>query len=92
MYIPLVGRTAKLKSSMSVQLDLSYESRIDITPSANNRVDASRSVFSVIPKASYSFSKNVTGSADARFEQTTDRKLDQTWRTIGLNASVLIRF
>jgi len=65
---------------------------VDRTPSAKNRVDASRRVIQVTPKASYSFSKNVTGSADARFEQNTDRKLKQTWRTIGLNVSVLIRF
>jgi hypothetical protein len=92
MYIPFAGRTVKLKSSLSVQLDLAYESRIDTTPSANDRVDASRRVFSIAPKASYSFSKNVTGSADAKFEQSTDRKLKQTYRTIALNASVLIHF
>ncbi|MFZ1948268.1 MAG: hypothetical protein WAW06_12030, partial [bacterium] len=92
MYIPLAGRTLKFKSSLSVQLDLSYESRMDTTPSAGNRVDSSRRIFSIAPKASYSFSKNVTGSADARFEQNTDRKLKQTWRTIALNASVLIHF
>jgi hypothetical protein len=92
MYIPIAGRTLSFKSNLSVQLDLSYESRVDRTPSANNRVDASRRVIQVIPKASYSFSKNVTGSADAKFEQNTDRKLNQSWRTIGLNVSVLIRF
>jgi cell surface protein SprA len=92
MYIPLAGRTLKFKSSLSVQLDLSYESRIEATPSADNRIDSSRRIFSIAPKASYTFSKNVTGSADAKFEQNTDRKLKQTWRTIGLNASVLIHF
>lgn len=92
MYIPIAGRTLSFKSNLSVQLDLSYESRVDRTPSAKNRVDASRRVIQITPKTSYSFSKNVTGSADARFEQNTDRKLKQTWRTIGLNVSVLIRF
>jgi hypothetical protein len=92
MHIPLAGRTLRFKSSMTVSVDMSYESRLDTTPSLNNRIERSTRIISVTPKASYSFSKNVTGSADARFEQTTDRQLEQTWRTIGLSVSVLIRF
>ena len=92
MYIPLAGRTLSFKSNLSVELAVSWESRIDTTPSAGDRVDASTTTLQISPKASYSFSKNVSGSADARFEQRTDRKLKQTWRTIGINVSVLIRF
>jgi hypothetical protein len=92
MYIPLAGRTLKFKSSLTFSLDISYESRLDKTPTANNRVDADTRKFGITPKASYSFSKNITGSANARFEQMTDRKLGQTWRTIGVSASVIIRF
>jgi hypothetical protein len=92
MYIPLAGRTLKFKSSLTVSLDLSFESRVGTTPSFKNRIDSSTRTFTISPKASYSFSTSVTGSADARFEQTTDRKLEQTWRTIGLSVSVLIRF
>lgn len=93
MYIPLAGRTFKFNSNLTINLDVNYETRLDRTPSAaNNRIDANTRKFSVIPRASYSFSKSITGSADARFEQQSDRKLGQTWRTIGLSASVLIRF
>ena len=92
MHIPLAGRTFRFKGSLTVSLDMSYESRLDTTPSLKNRIERSTRSITVTPKASYSFSKNVTGSADARFEQTTDRQLDQTWRTIGLSVSVLIRF
>jgi hypothetical protein len=89
MYIPLAGRTLRFKSSLSVQMDFSYESQV---VKINGKIDTSKRTILVTPKASYSFSKNVTGSADARFEQVTDRSAKQTWRTIGLNASVLIRF
>jgi hypothetical protein len=92
MYIPLAGRTLKFKSTLTLSADISYEMRLDRTPSAGNRVDTDTRRFSIGPRASYSFSDNITGSANARFEQRSDRKLGQTWRTIGLNASVLIRF
>jgi hypothetical protein len=73
-------------------LDVNYEIRLDRTPSAGDRIDANTRKFSILPRASYSFSKSITGTANARFEQQSDRKLGQTWRTIGLSASVLIRF
>jgi hypothetical protein len=92
MYIPLAGRTFKFKSNLTLNLDFNYETRLDKTPSAGDRVDTNSSKFSIVPRASYSFSKSITGSANARFEQQSDRKLGQTWRTIGLSASVLIRF
>jgi hypothetical protein len=92
MYIPLAGRTLKFKSNLTLSFDVNYESRLQTTPTADNRVDADSRKFGITPKASYSFSKSITGSANARFEQTTDRKLGQTWRTIGISVSVLIRF
>jgi hypothetical protein len=92
MYIPLAGRTLRFKSNLTLNLDINYEQRLDRTPTANNRIDADSRKFSIVPRASYSFSKTITGSANARYEQQTDRKLGQTWRTIGLSASVLIRF
>jgi hypothetical protein len=92
MYIPLAGRTLKFESTLSLSLDIGYEMNLDTTPTAGDRVDTDTRKLSIGPRASYSFSKNITGSANARFEQRTDRKLEQTWRTIGLNASVLIRF
>jgi len=92
MYIPLAGRTLKFESNLTLNLDMVYEMRLDRTPTAGNRIDTDERKLSISPRASYSFSKNITGSANARFEQTTDRKLGQTWRTIGLSASVLIRF
>jgi hypothetical protein len=93
MYIPLAGRTLKFESTLTLSMDVSYEMRQDRTPTApRNRIDKDERKLSVGPRASYSFSKNITGSANARYEQRTDRKLSQTWRTIGLNASVLIRF
>jgi hypothetical protein len=92
MYIPLAGRTFKFKSKLTLNLDFNYETRLDRTPTANNRIDANTRKFSLIPRASYSFSNSITGTANARFEQQSDRKLGHTWRTIGLSASVLIRF
>jgi hypothetical protein len=92
MYIPLAGRTFKFESNLTLNLDISYEMRLDRTPTAGNRVDTDERKLGITPRASYSFSKNITGSANARFEQRSDRKLGQTWRTIGLSASVLIRF
>jgi hypothetical protein len=92
MYIPLAGRTLKFESMLTLNLDISYEMKLGKTPTAGNRVDTDERKLSISSRASYSFSKNITGSANARFEQRSDRKLDQTWRTIGLNASVLIRF
>ncbi len=92
MYIPLAGRTLKFESNLTLNLDISYEMRLDRTPTANNRIDTDQRKLGISPRASYSFSKNITGSANAKFEQSSDRKLGQTWRTIGLSASVLIRF
>jgi hypothetical protein len=92
MYIPLAGRTLKFESNLTLNLDITYDMKLDRTPTAGNRVDSDERTLGVAPRASYSFSKNITGSANARFEQRTDRKLGQTWRTIGLSASVLIRF
>ena len=92
MYIPLAGRTLKFESNLTLNLDMTYEMRLDKTPTAGNRVDTDERKLGITPRASYSFSKNITGSANARFEQRSDRKLGQTWRTIGLSASVLIRF
>jgi hypothetical protein len=92
MYIPLAGRTFKFKSNLTLNLDFNYETRLDKIPSAGNTVDADTRKFSIVPRASYSFSKSITGTANARFEQQSDREAGQTWRTIGLSASVLIRF
>jgi hypothetical protein len=92
MYIPLAGRTLKFESNLTLNLDITYEMRLDRTPTAGNRVDTDERKLGITPRASYSFSKNITGSANARFEQTSNRKLGQKWRTIGLSASVLIRF
>jgi hypothetical protein len=92
MYIPLAGRTFRFKSNLTLNLDFNYETRLDKVPSAGDRIDTDTRKFSIIPRASYSFSKSITGSANARFEQQSDRQLGQTWRTIGLSASVLIRF
>jgi hypothetical protein len=92
MYIPLAGRTLKFTSNLTLSLDVNYETRLAWTPTGNNRIDTSTRKFSIQPKASYSFSKNITGSANGVFEQETNRKLGQTWRAIGINASVLIRF
>jgi hypothetical protein len=92
MYIPLAGRTFKFESNLTLNLDITYEMRVDRTPTAGNRVDTDERKLGISPRASYSFSKSITGSANARFEQRSDRKLGQTWRTIGLSASVLIRF
>ncbi len=92
MYIPLAGRTFRFKSNLTLNLDFNYETRLDKTPSANDRVDADTRKFSIVPRASYSFSKSITGTANARFEQQSDRMKGQTWRTIGVSASVLIRF
>jgi hypothetical protein len=72
-------------------MDVTYERKLNRQPAANiTELDTSR--LSVIPKLSYSFSKSITGSANARFEQNSDRKRGETRRTIGLNVSVLIKF
>jgi len=92
MYIPLAGRTLKFKSDLTLSLDISYESTVSRTPTSKNRVDRDTRRFSIIPKASYTFSKNVTGSADARFIQETDNLRKDKYRTIGLSVSVLVRF
>jgi hypothetical protein len=92
MYIPLAGRTVKFKSNLTFTLDLNYDSTKSTRPTSGNRVEKNDRSFGITPKASYSFSKNITGSASAAFKQSTDRKLGQTWRTIGVHASVLIRF
>ncbi len=90
--IPLAGRTLRFKSNLSVAMDVTYEAKINRTPAVDNRVDLHTSRFSVIPKLSYGFSKSITGSANARFEQISNKKLGETRRTIGLNVSVLIKF
>jgi hypothetical protein len=90
--LPLAGRTLKFKSNLSLSLDVTYESRLNRTPAVNNRVDLHTTKLSVIPKLSYGFSRSITGSANARFEQLSNKKLNETRRTIGLNVSVLIKF
>ncbi len=92
MYIPLAGRTVKFKSDLTLSLDISYESTVSRTPTSKNRIDRDTRRFSIIPRASYTFSKNVTGSADARFIQETDNLRKDKYRTIGLSISVLVRF
>jgi hypothetical protein len=90
--LPIAGRTLKFSSNLSVSMDITYEAKINRTPAVNNRVDLNTSRFSIIPKLSYGFSKSITGSANARFEQISNKKLNETRRTIGLNVSVLIKF
>ncbi|MGQ9602831.1 MAG: hypothetical protein ACUVUU_01305 [bacterium] len=92
MYIPLAGRTIKFRSNLTLSLDISYESTVSRTPTSSNRTDRDTRRFSIIPKASYTFSKNVTGSADARFIQETDNLRKDKYRSIGLGVSVLVRF
>ncbi len=92
MYIPLAGRTLRFKSNLTFSLDVSYETVMGTTPTSNNRVDRNTRKFAILPRATYSFSKSITGSANITFRQESDRKLGQTYRTIGMSASVLIRF
>jgi hypothetical protein len=92
MYIPLAGRTLRFKSNLTVSVDVSYETVRGTTPTLGNRLDRDTRKLAILPKASYSFSKNITGSANITFRQDSDRKLGQTFRTIGVSASVLIRF
>ncbi len=90
--IPLAGRPLKFKSNLTLSVDFTYEASKTTTPTAGNRVDRDTRKFSFITTASYSFSKKVTGSANAKFIQESDKVRGETFRTIGLSASVLIRF
>ncbi|MGD9140590.1 MAG: cell surface protein SprA [bacterium] len=89
--ISFAGRTLRFKSNLSLSMDVTYETKLNRTPEANI-TDLHTSRFSLIPKLSYSFSKSITGSANARFEQISNKKLNETRRTIGVNVSVLIKF
>jgi hypothetical protein len=97
MRLPFFGSRVHFNSnldlSVDVNLDNAYsyttqEASLDPTP----QVSANTSTFSLIPTASYNFSRSVTGGLEGEFRQEHMRKEGRTRQRIGLNLWVLFTF
>ena len=76
---------------VSLNLDLNYSKDKSENLTARS-ITSEITRFSVVPKATYTFSRNMNGNLNAKFAQDSDHKRGQTTRTIGLGIELTIKF
>jgi len=94
--LPLVGRRVKFKSNLDLSLTGSYSSAHSklVTEGSDSppRINADTESFSISPRASYNFSKAVSGGLTMDFRQNTDKYRGRTGRDINVEFDVLFKF
>ncbi|MFN0150191.1 MAG: cell surface protein SprA [bacterium] len=96
--MPILGRgePTAFTSELTMGLDFNLQSDKDIVKGRGeigDNVQSNTRTWNITPKANYTFSKNVTGSMDARYGQTNNRKNESlSRRTIGVSVSAALKF
>lgn len=85
------GRRGTGGGRVSLNLDMSYTTEESENLTAGD-VTGHRTRLSIVPKATYSFSRNMNGNLNAKFAQDSDIKRGHTTRTIGLGVELTIKF
>jgi hypothetical protein len=76
---------------VSLNLDMSYSRDRSENLTAGD-VTGENTRLSIVPKATYTFSRNMNGNLNAKFAQDSDVKRGRTTRTIGLGVELTIKF
>ncbi len=91
MPLKRIGSSGGGGGKVALNLDVTYSTDKSENLGTGN-VTAERSRLSIIPKATYTFSRNMNGNLNAKFAQDSDAKRGQTTRTIGLGVELSIKF
>ena len=76
---------------VSLSLDVTYNTNKSENLTSGD-VTAESTRLSIVPKATYTFSRNMNGNLNAKFGQDSDVKRGRTTRTIGLGVELSIKF
>jgi len=89
----LAGRSGRSREGgkVSLNIDMSYSTNKSENLTTGD-VTSQGTRLSVIPKATYTFSRNMNGNLNAKFAQDSDKKRGRTTRSIGLGVELMIRF
>lgn len=96
--MPLLGRgePTAFTSELGLFLDFNYRTNKDIVKGragVPDNVQTHTREWNVAPRANYSFSRNVTGTLEARYGEQNNRKNENlSRRTIGLSVSATLQF
>lgn len=96
--MPILGRgePTAFTSELTMGLDFNLQSDKDIVKGRGeigDNVQSNTRTWNVTPKANYTFSKNVTGSMEARYGQTNNRKNESlSRRTVGVSVAATLKF
>ncbi len=94
--LPFLGKRVKFKSNLDLSLSASYSSTHSklVTEGSDKppRINADTESFSISPRASYNFSKSVTGGLTMDFRQNRDKQRGRTGRDVNVEFDVLFKF
>ncbi len=97
--VPLLGKgePTAFTSELGLSLDFNLQNAMDIVratlPGQVDNVQSNTRTWSVVPRATYGFSKNVNGQLEARYGETNNRKNENlSRRTIGMSVSATLAF
>jgi hypothetical protein len=91
MPLAKVAKRGQGGGKVSLNLDMSYTTNKSENLTAGGTT-AHRTTLSIIPQATYTFSRNMNGNLNAKFAQDSDLKRGKTTRTIGLGVELSIKF
>jgi hypothetical protein len=96
MSLPFLGGKLKFKSNLDLSLLSSYAKGFSkLATEGSNRPPKTNSdseSFSISPKATYNFSKSVTGGLSGQFSQNRDKQRGRTGRDVSAEFNVLFKF
>jgi hypothetical protein len=97
--MPLLGKgeATTFTSELGLNLDFNYQTAKDVSkatlPGQVDIVQGDTRSWSIVPRANYSFSRNVTGSLEARYGETNNQKNAYlSRRTVGVSVSATLTF
>ena len=92
--IPFIGDRIRFQNELTASVDVSYEEREDKTIRNEEKAvkNVDRSAVSLIPSASYKFSKNIDAGLSYKYEKSFEKTSDLTLKTNRLSIWVEIQF
>lgn len=96
--VPLLGKgePTTFTSELTLNLDFNYQTNRDVVKGRLNQPEVEQSntrAWTVAPRANYSFSRNVSGSLEARYGETNNRKNENlSRRTVGVSVAATLTF
>ena len=84
--LPFLGTRMPVTNEMTTELGINWEKAISSNKGVQETiVDKDTEKYSIIPKLTYNFSKNIKGGLQSNYDNTHDKKRDERIRTFSLS-------